>query len=202
MPSPRYRSDPVLWLEGRFGWEFIIRLRNAFLSRALLALSLTAFLLASFGGLDWVVAAGLWKARLVLAGSALFLAGHLYSLLRTPPEFRTGSSIPDLVGQMLNITSAAYLEDQVGRSRSLLARMRAAPPGDMPVETFYHLEDLLDSSPAAGPPRADAGSFYDADLRLREWDRPADRALCLGLFGAGLLLLGAPTLLALATILP
>lgn len=190
-------------LVGRFGWEFIVRIRNAFVTKAITGISLSALALNSLGFFEHLVDGALLNFKLTLLGSTIFLIGYLFSNLKTPYEFQTGFSVPQLVVQKTNISSPSYVEKTLSEAQSLTCLTRENRPFDLPDVHLDYLDECLRDmeNMEESKAREVIGSLFDAELRVREWSQPKDRMICVALFGVGFLLIALPTLFALIQIL-
>jgi hypothetical protein len=68
------------------GWLNVNRISQSFLSKGLVILSLTAFLLANFPSVISLLGSSGWKLPTLFFGSLIFLIGYVIASASAPPE--------------------------------------------------------------------------------------------------------------------
>lgn len=183
-------------------WLALSRLTGSFLSKALAAFSLATFCLANLGDLLTSLGIDLGRLQRLLAGSVLFLCGHVMVALRAPEELRGARTIDELVARMLVISNFAQFESRRLLTKAMVTRLSAKPPGDIPDGTLTFASDSATKADTIKAwDQSEAAALYHADLTLRQYDRPWQRWLAFSLISLGLALLLLPTAEAIVQIM-
>lgn len=171
-------------------------IRNSFLSKATTAFSFATVVLANSSPLLQGLGIDRWRLTCLFIGSALFLLGYLVVSFRSPPEFRGGSNLEDLVGHMRKVDHQEYFISRRGMTEALLTRVKRSrvfcPPNGPMIYAQDQISKTANSTEATW--RLHAAGLYHVDLALRQYDRPVSRLIAVALMCTGLLLLLVPTI--------
>ncbi|MBL8592154.1 MAG: hypothetical protein JNK01_05670 [Devosia sp.] len=177
-------------------WVALGRIRDSFLGKAITAISLAALVLGNVGkaladaGLDPL------SAQLTFGGSAIFLVGYLSFSVFVPSEFRKGGDIDEIVGRLQSLSDFMFFKSRRDMAAALFSDIRISSIFGLPDGARLFLRSKLEETAAATVRdwEAKAAGLYHADLNLRAYIRPLARIWVAITFGAGIVLLAAPTL--------
>jgi hypothetical protein len=197
MLPDRIRQPILRWIQNdRIAWPAQLKLRDSFLSKALTSFSLATFALGNIAPLLEKLGVDFWRLRCLFIGSVLFLLGYLVLTFRVPPEFRGGTSLNDIVRNMLTIQDRSFFESRRAMTISILQRLNVSRPFDLSDGVIQYAR--THASPTTQITDDNwtqyAASLYHADIVLRQYDRPRTRLISLGLMAAGIVFLLVPTL--------
>lgn len=199
------------WIDGKITWVGLSRLRNSFLSRAILALSLSALVLAHLSDVLERQGVDTLSLRFLFFGGVVFLVGYLLFGLWAPSEFGQPGELYDHVQRMGTVADADFDRSRLDMAQLLCKRFTTkrrfgVPAGLLeglrrsiqPAEDHFVKEDAkTDCHGNKRPPAAlnadvRAGLFH-ADMALRQHDFPIKRMLIWFVIVAGAVLLILPT---------
>jgi hypothetical protein len=177
------------------GWLNVNRISQSFLSKGIVILSLTAFVLANVPSVMSLLGNSGWKLPTLFIGSLLFLIGYVIASTTAPPELSGRSVATHVIAEMLTLDTWLFFEGRRLMLTNLVAAFNSHEPFDLPSGFIKFAENAL-ADATKGP--ADSATFksyspniYHADIQLRQFVNPLARysALCLLTLGLALMLI-------------
>lgn len=184
-------------INGWISWTSLGRIRNSFLSKALTALSLAAFVLANAAPKLEEAGMDMDSARFVFWGGFVFLAGYLSFAVLAPIEFRRAGEIDEIVGRMGGLADWSFFQSRLLLATNLLQSMQGAVYFNPPEGAMMFLRQQIDIAKklkSSDSWEDSAKSLYHADLNLRQYRRPICRMAVALLLAVGALTVIYPTL--------
>ncbi len=163
---------------------------HSFLSRGILLLSVMSIVIAKFPIVSGLLGSSAWRLNSMFGGSLLFLLGYVLAKWQQPPEFQGMSRVNDIVNDMTTMTDPNYFNGRQVMLRSLIRRMTANSPFDLP-----HGYLMLAGNELARANIANAHSLYRSDITLRQFDRQWARVGGSILLWLGTVMMTIPTAL-------
>ncbi len=191
--SPEVRGPLYMALD-RLSWTMLAGWRNSFLSKAIMALSISALFLANVVPVLREHGIKIPQMDRMFLGSVLYLLGCVIFAFRAQPQLSRGGEIHDIVARMKTLTDWNFFD---GYRRMAKARMeRIEQQGLYPIARKGFLEK---SSKAAEALTAgtinwidQTAGLYQAYLQTLDLDRPIARACTAALLASGTALLFWP----------
>ena len=110
------------WIDGKTTWIALSRLRNSFLSRAILALSLSALVLAHLSDLLERQGVDTQSLRFLFVGGIVFLLGYLLFAHWAPSEFGQPGELYDHVQRMGTVADVDFDKSRLEMAKGLKQR--------------------------------------------------------------------------------
>lgn len=171
-------------------WFSISWLLGAWTSKALLALSLSAFVVSRLSDLNGLARSiGLailplpWTSEVAAVGGLIFLLAIVIGYLSKPPEFTLGDNRDKTIEKVFNSSELSLYLSRVAMLDTHM-KNHAARPAYIPLDTWMYAENVLARANACTTTKqqtemfeTNAKEFYQADLDLRSFQRPCLRLL-------------------------
>jgi hypothetical protein len=184
-------------INGWMSWIALGRVRNSFLSKALTAFSLAAFVLANAAPKLEEAGMDMQSAHFVFWGGFVFLAGYLAFAVLAPIEVRRAGEIDEIVGWMGGLADWNFFQSRVLLATNLLQSMQGSVYFNPPEGAMMFLRQQIGIAKklkSSDPWEDSAKSLYHADLNLRQYRRPIYRMVVALLLAIGALTVIYPTL--------
>jgi hypothetical protein len=181
------------------GWLKVNQISQAFLSKGLVILSLTAFLLANFpSAISLLGSSGAgWKLPTLFIGSLLFLMGYIIASVSAPPELSGHSVATQIVSEMLTLDTWFFFRGRTEMLRNLIKDFSLRSPFDLPKGYIDFAKNALDQADKGLADQTTYNSFsrdiYHADIQLRQFVKPSARYSALTFLAVGMGLMLVPT---------
>lgn len=181
--------------DGIIGWVSLNRVKNSFIGKILTVFTIGSFTLANFSGPMNLLHVDTTITKLVFVGSIAFLIGYLMITIWMPLEFRAGPEMLSIVGDMKKIESFDFFKSRRTLLSNLYNRLSEHRPFDLNNDALKAIKGRIDkyNSVAETGYESSSASLYQADLLLRQFDRPVIRVLSATFLGIGLALISIPT---------
>jgi hypothetical protein len=180
------------------GWLNVNRISQSFLSKGIVILSLTAFVLANFPSVISLLGNSGWKLPTLFFGSFIFLIGYIIASANVPPELSGQSVATRIVAEMLTLDTWFFFQGRTTMLRSLIVDFSTHSAFDLPAGNMIYAKDALakaDSAPAnPSTYKSFSPDIYHADIQLRQFVKPLARYSALSFLAMGIVLMLIPTL--------